>query len=157
MWPFQLFNVVLAMVSNELSESDLDEDLFNAAASVTMSIHFSEVIRQKILQVLRQLKEWQLEGTFSKKVSTIIYNYFEPDEIVNAEDLIPEDQVKDHLIGLAILHYWTTTKEDLSAYEEKIEELRNILTLETSNGKNKKSLEEAVDKLTEMMEKNLEL
>ena len=55
----------------------------------------------------------------------------------------------EHLIGLGILHHWITLKEDLSVYEECIEQLENVLIHGI-----KKSQEGALEeKLTTILEK----
>lgn len=149
MWPFDLFNVILAMVSNAFCESDVDEELYSVTASITMSTYFSELIREKVVEAVDQLKEWQQEGTFRENVMKIVYDYFEPVENQDV-DPAPEEQIKQHLIGLGIIHHWTTSKEDLSVYEEKIEELENILAHDIKTKSQEENLQE---KLTTMMEK----
>lgn len=152
MWPCDLFNVVLSMVVSAFCEEGVDKELFEVPASVTMSTYFSELIREKVIEAIEQLKEWREEGTFEKKATAAVYDHFEPNKI-NGQGIspLPEFRIMEHLIGLGILHHWTTLKEDLTVYEESIEQLENVLTY----GINKKSQEGAAleEKLTAMLEK----
>lgn len=161
MWPFDLFNVVLAMVAQKFSFTDVDNELLTTNASIDASIRFSHLIRINTRKVLKQLKEWQRDGKFKENVMELLHNNFQPFQVnTTAGDPITEEQrMKHHLIALGILHLWTVEGkgegqgDELSSYEQKIKELKDYLSHEIKASGDEKSYEEGIEKLTKIIEK----
>lgn len=156
MGSFDFFNVLVALVREEVCSDDTAFMLKILDASITESVDFSERLRDKIIYAIGLMKEWQKKGNFGGDATAFLHETFDPNNLEAQEELPPEERLLRHLIGLGILHLWTVDKEDVSSYKKKVEELNNHLSQKVDWHMDPEIEEEGMKKLEDFREKLIE-